>query len=264
MRAVASVLFWFFLMRSALGGQLAEMENDMLVRAFKGWTVPGYSESKLKSELQSDQASVLIEKCMGDERLKKTLPAFPQDVADDRVRENLIQFILEEPGVWYSDESPEAVIDQVAVMQVGGFVDKSLRKEFFLSPDDADMPKLSKAIFRKSTRYLVADLFTRLTKLEKSQRQPDSPEVVALITELRQTLARIDKGETGARRSQSLPRRETDDNREISDLKALSLENAAMAASEAKAPPKRWVFVAIAACLLGVAWVVFFRSRETK
>lgn len=29
---------------AATGGQLAEMENETLLRAFDGWTVPGYSE----------------------------------------------------------------------------------------------------------------------------------------------------------------------------------------------------------------------------
>ena len=107
---------------------------------------------------------------MDDERLRKTLPAFPQYIVRDQLRDDLISYILEEPGVWYSDESGENPVDKVAVMQVGGFVDNALREEFFLSPDDPDISRLSKAIFRKSTRYLVADLFERVTKIEKSQR----------------------------------------------------------------------------------------------
>lgn len=254
----------------SFGEQLVGMDNEMLARAFKGWTVPGYSETKLKSELESSEAPALIQKCMDDERLRKTLPAFPQYVVDDEVREKLIRYILEEPGVWYSDESKEYAIDQVSVMQVGVFVDSALRKEFFLSPDDADLPKLSKAIFRKSTRYLVADLFERTVDMEKSQRRKDSPEMVALVEELRQTLKRFEDGEAGGRSPGSLPRRNSDSGQNPSSTPPTGQTSKAPLADPAvliEREPRsmlRWV-VAVAAIVVAiVAGIVFLRSRAAR
>jgi hypothetical protein len=254
-----------------LGAQLAEMDDDTLARAFNGWSVPGYSETRLESELGGSGASALIEKCMADERLRKTLPAFPKYLTDSELRDQLIRYILEKPGVWDSDEVEIGGVDTRSMLQVTGFVGSSLGKEFFLDPDDADLPKLSAAIFRESTRYLVADLFERLSNLEKSKRQKTSPEVIALVEELRQTLRRLESAEkTGGGHVKSLPRRNAQGERDGAEPRGgPGYGQTAEASLDDKGPaewgvPTRLVFVVTAVVLVALGGALLFRSRQTK
>jgi hypothetical protein len=269
MKYVVSTIIAIAIISISLGAQLAEMDDDTLARAFNGWSVPGYSETKLESELGGSGASTLVQKCMADERLRKTLPAFPKYMTDGELRDELIRYILEKPGVWYSDEAEIGGVDTRSMLQVTGFVGSSLRKEFFLEPDDADLPKLSAAIFRESTRYLVADLFERLSNVEKSKRQKKSPEVIALVEELRQTLRRLESAEkTGGGHVKSLPRRNAQGERDGAEPRGGSGDGQTNEASlEDKGPtergvPARLIFVVTAVVLVALGGALLFRSRQ--
>jgi hypothetical protein len=158
-----------------------EMNNEDLGKALNGWDVSGFDENVLKEELEGDSAAAFIEKCKRDPQLRKSLSGLCQHVESDKLRDELIQYVLQEPDVWLeARNTPD--YGKAAAMQAMVFVEKTLRKEFDL--DHGDMSSLCAAVMDRNGRGQILKLVDRLVLLPKEQRRRGDPEMEALVANL--------------------------------------------------------------------------------
>lgn len=168
------------------------MDDDVLAKAFNGWKTPGFNETSIKEELSGPEASQFLEKCMKDERLKKGTTWLAEHISDPALKDQVVDFVLREPGVWHIDEGYRPG-DNNQMAQTSGFVSQTLRKEFFLEESDPLVNVLQRALLDKSNRYLVANLFDRIAKMDREKRTKDDPGVEEVVAELRRTMARLEE-----------------------------------------------------------------------
>ncbi|WP_035603482.1 hypothetical protein [Haloferula sp. BvORR071] len=238
---------------SSRGGSISELSNDALFEAFNGRQVEGYSAEALHAELGGREAARLVEKCIEDERLRKSLVVFPEHITDPALKDKVMEYILEEPGVWLADEDPES-ISQAPSMQARYFANNGLRETFLLEEGSPELPELSKALLKKSTRLLIANLYHDVSGLAADERKKDSREMKAAVEDLRQILA-------GATPSKLASRKEAQSNSAISSSNPPSSPSAGQSETgHAVGRSVAWISAALV-LLLGIAGFFAFRRK---
>jgi hypothetical protein len=188
---------------------------------------------------------------MKDERLRKTLIVFPEHITDPALKEKVMEFILEEPGVWLADEEHNPA-SKAPWMQASYFAGHGLREAFHIEETSPELDELSKALLKKSTRLLIANLYHDLTSLDADQRKPDAPEMKAAVEDLRQILA-------GAKPSNLAAAQ-----RSLKDPSFTAPASAGTkAAGEETKDASRWIAV-VSVVLLAVAGFFAFRRKGAK
>jgi len=253
MATFPKIILFFITIQAAIGSSIADLSDDDLFEGLNGGRVEGYSDAALYTELGGLDAVRLVKRCMAEERLKKMLFAFPDHITDQALKDEVIEFVLREPGVWLADEISNPM-DQSVLIQTNHFARYALREAFRLEGDAAELPELQKSLHKKSTRLLIANLYNDLTSLSEGKRIRGTPEMNAAVEDLRQILA-------GAKPSKLASRKEAQSNSAISSSNPPSSPSAGQSETgHAVGRSVAWISAALV-LLLGIAGFFAFRRK---
>lgn len=178
------LIIYLLLLTKVCLADLSEMDDDQLLRGLHGHRVEGYSAELLEAELKGERAGALVERCKNNVGLRKMLVVFPRDIADSRLKEDLIIYILSEDSIW--DDAQK--LSEALIMRANAFAYPALAGEFALTEEPADS-SLALCLLTPKGRGILLDFYKKLLRLESSDRNAENEKMVDLTNSLREAIA---------------------------------------------------------------------------